>query len=57
MNGLIKSHDAAKLLGISERKLWELKASGELTYIQIGRAVRYSVTDLEQWIERNKCGG
>ncbi|QDT47227.1 hypothetical protein Pan258_12580 [Symmachiella dynata] len=38
MDGLLKSRDAAKLLGISERKLWQLKSTGELAHVRIGRA-------------------
>jgi len=51
---LVRAADAAKFLGISERKLWELAALHEIRRVRIGRAVRYDLHDLEEWIERKK---
>ena len=51
---LVTARDAAKLLAVSERTLWGLTAAGELPAVRIGRAVRYSVSDLKAWIAR-KC--
>jgi excisionase family DNA binding protein len=51
---LLTPRQAAKALGICERTLWGLSASGELPRLKIGAAVRYHVNDLEAWIERAK---
>ena len=45
---------AAKALAISPRKLWSITASGEIPAIRVGRCKRYTVTDLEAWIEQKK---
>ena len=52
---LLKSQEAAETLAISPRKLWELTNCGEIPCVRIGRAVRYSVEDLQQWIRGKKC--
>jgi len=47
--------DAANALAISPRKLWGLTRSGEITCVRIGRAVRYSVQDLQAFIEAKRA--
>ncbi len=54
---LMNPRDAARALCISERKLWGMTASGEIPHIRIGRSVRYSVRDIEEWIDKNTKGG
>lgn len=54
---LLTSREAAAMLGISERTLWTLKDQGEIPHIKIGRSVRYSVTDLNAWINQQRIGG
>ena len=49
---LLTSREAAKALGICERTLYGLTKTGELPGIHIGRAVRYSLNDLKNWIEK-----
>jgi excisionase family DNA binding protein len=49
---LVDSREAARLLSISPRKLWELTKSGEIPSLRIGRAVRYRMADIEAWTER-----
>jgi len=51
---LLKAPQVARLLGISERKLWELANCGELPSIRIGRCRRYSRNSLEKWIEQQE---
>jgi excisionase family DNA binding protein len=51
---LLKPPEAAKVLRISERTLWELKKQGEIRHVQIGRSVRYDPRDLQAWIENQK---
>lgn len=51
---LIRSAQAAHLLTISERKLWQLTNAGKVPYVRIGRSVRYDPDDLLHWIETQK---
>ncbi len=51
---LLKPDEAAGVLAISPRKLWELTASRVIPAVRIGRAVRYDPADLVAWIARNK---
>lgn len=53
---LLTANQSAELLSISPRKLWSLTASGEISHIRIGRAVRYSVVDLLDYVEANREG-
>ena len=43
--------EAAQMLGISERGLWTLQDSGEITPIRIGRKVLYPHSELERFLE------
>lgn len=44
--------DTAKLLGISERHLWSLSASGRLPApIRLGRSVRWRLDELRAWLD------
>jgi excisionase family DNA binding protein len=57
---LLRPHEAAEALGICERTLWELTRAGEITAIRIpgrgkARSLRYSVADLQNWIEAKKA--
>lgn len=51
---LLRPREAANLITLSERKLWELTNTGKIRSVRIGRAVRYDPADLREWIERNK---
>ena len=51
---LVNAREAADLLAISERTLWELTRTGELRAVRIGRAVRYDLADLRGWIDLRK---
>jgi len=46
----LRRREAAKLLGIGERKLWELTNRGEVPHVRLGRAVVYPVAELERWL-------
>ena len=54
---LLDPREAAGLLCISQRKLWEMTAKREIPRVRLGRCVRYSVKDLERWIDEHKEGG
>lgn len=51
---LLRAAEAADVLAISKRKLWELTNRREIPALRIGRAVRYDPQDLEAWILRQK---
>ncbi len=42
--------EAARILGIGKRKLWELTNRGEIPHIRISRRVLYSIADLQAWL-------
>ena len=56
---LVEPRDAARMLAVSPRKLWAMTFEDNpgLPYIRCGRLVRYSVSDLEQWIHARRNGG
>jgi excisionase family DNA binding protein len=47
---LLRAGDAAKLLAISPRKLWQLTNMGEVPVMRIGRSLRYPREELRAWI-------
>jgi len=49
--------EAAGYLAISERKLWAVTQQGDLASIKIGRLVRYSKADLDDYIDRCRQHG
>jgi predicted DNA-binding transcriptional regulator AlpA len=52
---LLDERAAAKLLGISPRKLWGLAAAGSIPVIKVGpRLKRYDPRDIQAFIERNR---
>ena len=53
----VRPRDAARMLAISERKLWELTNRNLIRAVRIGRAVRYDMRDLEAFIAAQKGGG
>ncbi len=53
---LLKAPEAARLLAIGTRKLWELTNSKRIPCIRIDRSVRYRRSDLIQWIEEHRQG-
>lgn len=54
---LVNTVDAAAMLAISPRKLWELTNCGAIPCVRIGRSVRYSPDDLRVWIDSRKETG
>lgn len=45
------SEDAAAMLAISPRKLWELQNRGEIVGVRFGRALRFPHAELVRFIE------
>lgn len=54
---LVDAREACRLLSLGRRSVWLLTNSGELPVVRVGRAVRYSVEGLRQWIEQRQEGG
>lgn len=54
---LIGIRQAAALLGISERKLWEMANSGKMPCLRIGTRLLFSPNQLRQWVDNNMEGG
>ena len=48
---LLTEREAASLLRISPRKLWEIRMQGQIPFVRIGRAIRYSRDELASWIQ------
>jgi len=42
------------VLAISKRTLWELTRRGSISFVRIGRAVRYSLVDIEAYINQQR---
>lgn len=51
---LVKVRTAADYLAISERKLWDLSQNGIIPVVRLGRATRYDLIDLDNFIEKMK---
>jgi len=53
---LVSAREAAAMLSISTRSLWTITNMGTIPSIRIGRAVRYSITDLRDYIDAMRQG-
>ena len=52
---LLTAREAAAFLRLSERTVWEITGPrGDLPAVRIGRSVRYSKTDLTDFIKRHR---
>jgi excisionase family DNA binding protein len=51
---LVSAKEASRMLSLSTRTLYNLRQTGELRAIHVGRSVRYAVDDLRAWIESAK---
>ncbi len=55
-NRLMTVPEAARVLGISRAKCWDLTYRGELPTVRIDRSVRISSRTLEQFIREHESG-
>jgi len=46
----LRPRDAARMLSISERKLWQLAQRGEILSLTIGKCRRYRTSDLRAFL-------
>lgn len=53
---LVDELQAASMLGISQRTLWDYRNRGEIPVVRLGRLVRFSVDDLRKFIESKRVG-
>ena len=53
----LRPRDAAKALGIGERKLWSLTNCGEIPHIKLGKVTLYPVDSLREWLVQQVRGG
>lgn len=51
---LLRPSEAARLLAISPRKLWELTNMREVPSIRIGRCLRYPREGLVDWVANRR---
>ncbi len=54
----LRPKDAAKALGIGQRKLWELsQPRGPIPCVRVGSCVLYPIAQLEKWLAEQAEGG
>ncbi len=53
---LLPAEEAAKVLSISERRLWMLTRTNQVPCVRLRRRDLYSRASLESWIEDRKNG-
>ncbi|MDI6450524.1 helix-turn-helix domain-containing protein [Anaerobaca lacustris] len=49
---LLNTRQTARLLNISERTVFALVKNGDIPFVKIGRCLRFSMSDLEAFVER-----
>ena len=52
---LYREKEVSALLGISLVTIWRLRKKGEISYRRISGTVRYSTSDIAEFVERSKC--
>jgi excisionase family DNA binding protein len=57
----LRPREAARLIGVSERFLWDLTRTGTIPCIRLGvgkrRTVRYPLSALTRWLETQATDG
>ena len=51
---VVDEEQAAQMLGISRRMVFEFRSKGELQYVKLGRLIRYRVSDIQTVLERKR---
>jgi excisionase family DNA binding protein len=49
---LLKQAEAARILAVSERTLWQLTKQGKIECVRVGRSVRYARAALAAFIQK-----
>lgn len=47
----LRAKDAARMLGLGQRKLWELTNRGEVPCVRVDGCVLYPVGSLRRWLD------
>ncbi len=50
---LIKEAEASKILGLSYPYLKILRRKGLISWVKVGSSIRYRMSDLQSYVERN----
>jgi excisionase family DNA binding protein len=53
----LRARQAARVLNLSPRFLFELTKSGVIPHVRVGRAVLYPVAGLQAWLAQQAVGG
>ncbi|MGI8773197.1 MAG: helix-turn-helix domain-containing protein [Acidobacteriaceae bacterium] len=51
---LVRVQDAAEMLCVSQKKVWQLIYSRQLSCVRVGRCVRLEVADLAEYVEQGR---
>lgn len=51
---MLTTDEAAAYLNVSARTVKNLMCDGRIAYVKIGRATRIQVTDLDEYVARNR---
>ena len=51
---LLSVAEAAKVLNVSERKVWELLSCDIFPKVRVGRSVRLDPLDIRSWIDKQR---
>lgn len=54
---LLRDREAAGVLGVSVRTVFDWRENHGLPHVRIGRTVRYPLADLQRWAEARIEGG
>ena len=54
---LIDIREASRLLSLSERTVFALKADGLLPFVKVGKSLRFRVADLARFAEEQATAG
>jgi Helix-turn-helix domain len=53
---VVDATEAAQMLSIGKRKLWSETNCGNIPCVRIGRAVRYSIESLREYVRNQSTG-
>ncbi|WP_373650585.1 helix-turn-helix domain-containing protein [Schlesneria sp. DSM 10557] len=54
LKSLLNEDEAAELLAVKPQTLavWRCRGMNNLKFVKVGRAVRYRLSDIEEWLEQ-----
>lgn len=53
----VGAEDAARLIAVSARKLWQMTNAKEVPYVRLGGRLVYDVAALRRWLAEKVQGG